>query len=189
MKRLGWLLILSGVLAGCVGCQKEEKPAPPASQVQEDSAASSDQQPGPVTAEPQPNPAVGNDTSSTQAEPEHKPISYPDFFDTTKAQIKDLPTYPKSSINSVRIAPAGQPEAIVLLATAFGKFEEVVGFYDKEIKKNKWSVYFNTRDPEDVVWKMTKGSRDEAAIEVKLDKPRNQIQFGINRWRKPNAAQ
>lgn len=126
------------------------------------------------------------------AEQTQTPRSYPktpDFLDAPKRQIKDLPNFPKFMLGQFRYGAIPGGEMAFINGTAFGTFEEVVDFYDKETKKNKWEVYFNTRDPGDVVWKMTRGTLDEAVVEVKLDKFTNQVQTGISRVRKSASTQ
>jgi hypothetical protein len=132
-------------------------------------------QPGP-SAQPQPS----------QTPP--KEITPPDFWDQKKGGVKDLPTFPKSLTTSMQMGPMGGAEVVILFGTVHGTFDEAVSYYDQQIKKNGWKSYFNTRDPGEVVWKMTKGQREEAAVQLKIDRETNTVHFGLSRTRRPAEA-
>jgi hypothetical protein len=184
MKRLTYALMFCLAL-GTAGCEKDSSSTQATSQTPVTSGGSDPgQQPSPQP--PEPSPATpGVDQLAAQHQPQAAPTKVPTFFDATKRQIRDLPTFPQFSLENIRIGPIQGVEMVMMAGTAHGEFEAVVDFYDKAIKKNGWSVYFNTRDPGNFEWRMTKGSADEASVQVKVDKVSNQIQVGVMRGQRP----
>ncbi|HEU4387778.1 MAG TPA: hypothetical protein VFV34_08280 [Blastocatellia bacterium] len=184
MKVLTYTLLLClAFISGA--CGREESPPAEATAPQQPVA----QQPAAQPSAVQPAPSPGLEQFAPPTETRQPYPKVPDFFDAPKRQIKDLPSFPRFLIADVRFGPLPGGEMTMISGTAYGKFDEVVDFYDKAIKKNKWVVGLNPRDPSDVAWQLTRGSLDQAAVEVKLDKISNRVVVAINRVRLSAAPQ
>lgn len=132
--------------------------------------------------DPVPPPSAQITPAQPEAQPQPSPPKIPPFMEGQ--QIKDLPIYSKSSITNLSYGPMGGVETVLVFFDAFDSFDNVTRFYDKTIKKNGWKIDSRVCDIGDCVWRVSKGERDQAIVQVKLG-PENRVACGINRSRKP----
>src|SRR5262245_42401932 len=105
--------------------------------------------------------------ASVPAPEERKP---PSFWDAKTGEIKDLPKCPRSQVYQLRYGPVSGSETMMIMLQSKLSFDEAVGFYEKAVKQNGWSVDSYSRDPGSHSWRLSKGMSDGAGIDVKQDK-------------------
>lgn len=168
-----------------VGCSDRERSEGRSSAAESApaSAARAEQSPSPPSPST-PAESAPAQLAETPAQPEKRPpVKIPDFLEGQR--IKDLPVFPRSSINNFSYGPfVPNTDTVLVFFEAFDTFENVTAFYDKTIKANGWTVNTRTCDLGDCVWRLSKGDRDEAIVEVKQDQQSKRISGGINRSRK-----
>ena len=142
--------------ASGAGDEAAAQPAP--SSGSEDQQAKSDQ--------PAPPPVVPGESTPGPRSTEIKP---PPFLDPNTGEFKDLPRYPRAARTYAQIGPINGVEAGMFMLETAASYERIAEFYDQAIKKNGWTVVYNTRDAEYYKWELRKGTGSEALIEVKSD--------------------
>lgn len=178
------LIVTALVCVAFVGCSNERRGngEPPTAESAPASAAQ--------VAEPASSPAPSAESASAPpadgppAQPvEQRPLAkIPDFLDGQR--IKDLPVFPKSSISNFSYGPLADADMVLVFFEAFDTFDNVTAFYDKAIRSNGWKINTRTCDIGDCVWRVSKGDRDEAIVQVKFDQQLKRVSGGINRSRK-----
>ena len=104
------------------------------------------------------------ETTAGPRSTERKP---PPFLDPNTGEFKDLPRYPRAVRTYVQIGPINGVEAGMFMLETVATYERIAQFYDQAIKKNGWTVVYNTRDADYYKWELRKGKTSEALIEVK----------------------
>jgi len=138
----------------------------------QEAAATSDQ----ATERQQPAPAPA-------AQP--APFKVPEFFDINTGQIKDIPSYPRSTRVSVQYGPLqGTQSAMIILQTG-DPVEKIAEFYDRAIKTNGWKVVSDQRDRDIMKIELQKGDRGEGLVRVIKDERTGLVNIGLSRIEKP----
>jgi hypothetical protein len=147
---------------------------------QETAAASEDQAAEGQTSPPQPQ---GQQPAPAAAQP--APFKVPEFFDMNTGQIKDIPSYPRSTRVSVQYGPLqGTQSAMIILQTG-DPVEKIAEFYDRAIKSNGWKVVSDQRARDIMKIELQKGDRGEGLVRVIKDERTGVINIGLSRIEKP----
>ncbi len=196
------LMILILMLVGLAGCKKpaysdmkvDEKGREakqdnePTSNPSATSAAETPTNPSPTpSADPSAplTPTVPAPIESAQAP---TPVPMPSFFDTTKGQIKDLPTYPESVVRNMQVGPLNGVASTLILLDARGPMEKIAKFYDAAVKSKGWTVVVRIDDPEIYKLELKKGDLNEALVQVNQDKQSGRITIMLSRAEQPPPA-
>jgi hypothetical protein len=133
----------------------------------------------PVVVQP---PAVANANTA------HRTANrYPSFLDPISGQIRDLPSYPRSTRANFQYGPmSGVDTALIVLQTS-EPMEKLTAFYDKAVKSHGWTIVSNTRDPEHYRWELKKGPRDEAVVEIRKSDQFPLTGIALTRAERPEA--
>lgn len=123
--------------------------------------------------------------SQPSAQPtEQKKFEIPASLDTTKGEIKDIPKYPGSGVTNIQYGPLGDASVVFMVLQAKGPIEKIGEYYDKEIKRNGWTVVSNTRDPILYEWTLKKGEANEATVKITKDENSGAIYIALTRTEK-----
>lgn len=124
------------------------------------------------------------DQAATYGAAQSREAKPPSFVDPKSGEIKDLPSFPAAHRTNAMFGPVqGIDSAMLVLQTA-PPIEKVVEYYEKAVKKYRWKVVNNMRDPEIYKWELKKGDRDEGLVQVKKE-TNGMISIVLTRIEKP----
>jgi hypothetical protein len=113
---------------------------------------------------------IGNPPTPTTPPAEEKKVpQVPEFLDTAKGQIKDLPPFPKSRVVNVQYGPINGISSAMYIYQANETPENVAAFFEKSVTSNGWKILSRTKEPDNFEFTLGKGTRDEGIIRVKKD--------------------
>jgi hypothetical protein len=171
-------LLVSVVLIGCGKQDSTGEPTSPGEAATPSPAESPNSSPTDAI----PSPSI--EAPPAQPEPQRSPVRFPPFLEGRN--IKDIPIFPRSSVNNFIYGPVAGSDTAIVTFEVFDTFDNVTKFYDNAIKKHGWRVDSRICDIGDCSWRLSKGTRDLASIQVKVG-PENRVACAINRTQAPVA--
>jgi hypothetical protein len=123
---------------------------------------------------------AGASSSPARAQPKN-----PSFYDQRTGQIKDLPTYPNSSVINMQLGPLQESDTAMFVLRTSDPLNKVSDFYIRAAKSNGWEVADELNEPDIFKLQLRKGTQHEGLVQAKRQEQYGFTDIAISRIERP----
>src|SRR5436853_1103817 len=114
---------------------------------------------------------------------QQKGVAMPDFFDSGKGRVKDLPYYPRAVTTNIQIAPVSNTTMLLQVMKTRDSFETVTAFFDQALKTGGWKISSRNKGERLWSWELARDKGKKGAIQVEGQKEQGIVFIVLRRAR------